>query len=129
MDDKFRGDGRVGRMSEPRIPHIDPLLTGLVKAAEITARTVHRRYRDATRKSRGSVLRPGADTPLWNELVRACAATLKRRGEKVRLARILGISRQRLHVLLVSRTACADAERTLQLMAWLQARRSGQEPA
>ena len=49
--------------------------------------------------------------------------------EKARLARILGMHRQRLHVLLVSKTAFADAERTLQLMAWLTDRHKGIDPA
>jgi hypothetical protein len=74
-------------------------------------------------------MRPGPDTPLWNELARACAGRLAKYGDKAKLARVLGVSRQRLHVLLVARTACADAERTLQLLAWLNARRQGRDPA
>lgn len=76
---------------------------------------------------RGWTLQPGADTPVWNELVRLAAPYLRKRGDKVKLARLLGLSRQRLHQLLVARTACADAERTLLLLAWVQARRSGRE--
>jgi len=48
---------------------------------------------------------------------------LRRRGDKVKLARLLGISRQRLNLLLKVRTACPDAERTLQLCEWLEHRR------
>jgi hypothetical protein len=116
-------------MSADRIPRIDPLAAGLVAAAELAAKAARRKYREATRRRIGAALKPGPDTPLWNELARACAANLTRYGEKARLARLLGISRQRLHVLLVSRSACADAERTLQLMTWLQARRNGDDPA
>lgn len=70
-------------------------------------------------------LRPGVDTPLWNALAAAVATQLRRRGEKSRLARFLGISRQRLHLLIVAKRAYPDAERALLLQLWLQAR-SGQ---
>ena len=79
------------------------------------------------RVRRGWTLKPGADTPVWNELVRQVAPYLRKRGTKVKLARLLGMPRQRLHQLLVARTACADAERTLLLLAWLQARRAGRD--
>jgi hypothetical protein len=59
--------------------------------------------------------------------VRQVAPLLRRRGSKVHLARILGISRQRLHVCLKARTGGLDAERTLLLLAWLAARRQGRE--
>jgi len=48
------------------------------------------------------------------------ATRLERRGAKVRLAPLLGISRQRLHLLIVARKAYPDAERALQLLLWLQ---------
>jgi len=108
---------------------IAPLTDTLIAAAEVTARAAHKKYREARRRRGYEALRPGSGTPLWNELVRACAANLTRYGEKAKLARILGVSRQRLHVLLVSRTACGDAERTLQLLAWLHARRQGRDLA
>ncbi len=79
------------------------------------------------RRKRGWTLQPGPDTPAWNELVRRVAPYLRKRGDKVRLARLLGLSRQRLHQLLVARTACADAERTLLLVGWLQAKSSGSD--
>lgn len=74
----------------------------------------------------GFALLPGPDTPLWNQLVRQVAPMLRKRGSKVRLARILGISRQRLHICLKARTGALDAERTLLLLAWLVAERRGQ---
>jgi hypothetical protein len=55
------------------------------------------------------------------------AAHLRKRGDKVKLARLLNLPRQRIHQLFVARTACADAERTLLLLAWLQAKREGRE--
>jgi hypothetical protein len=112
-----------------RLQRIAPLTDGLIAAAEITAKAARKKYREVTRRRGYEALRPGPDTPLWNELARACAQTLTRYGEKAKLARLVGMSRQRLHVLLVARTACADAERTLQLLAWLRARRRGRNPA
>ncbi len=115
--------------SAARLNRIAPLTDTLIAAAEATAKIAGKKYREAKRRRGYEALRPGGDTPLWNELVRACAASLGRYGEKAKLARVLGVSRQRLHVLLVARTACADAERTLQLLAWLQARRHGRDLA
>jgi len=68
-------------------------------------------------------LRPGVDTPLWNALAAAVEMQLRRRGAKSRLVRFLGISRQRLHLLIVAKHAYPDAERALLLQLWLQARR------
>lgn len=101
----------------------------LESAVGETAKVARRKYRESRRKRIGAALAPGPQTPLWNELARACEQQLSRYGEKARLARILGVSRQRVHLLLVAKSACADAERTLQLMAWLAARRRGADPA
>jgi hypothetical protein len=54
---------------------------------------------------------------------------LVRRGEKAKLARVLGLPRQRLHEFLLERRALPDAERTLLLLVWLQARRQGRDLA
>lgn len=64
-------------------------------------------------------LRPGPDTPLWNELVRQILPYLRRRGSKAQLARLLAVPRQRLQACFKARYACLDAERTLQLVGWL----------
>ena len=93
------------------------------------ARAARQKYREATRERRGSALHPGPDTPLWNELAAIAQKLLKRRGEKANLARYLGLPRQRVHLLLVAKTACPDAERALQLLAWVNARRAGRNPA
>ena len=112
----------------PRLKQLEPVLDAVVAAAEITARAARRKYRAIGRRGAYAALRPGPATPLWNELARACAQNLGRRGDKARLARLIGVPRQRLHLLLVARTACADAERTLRLLAWLQARKKGRDP-
>ena len=94
------------------------VLDGLLDAAEETARAT-KRFVYVRRRKRGLMLRPGLDTPLWNELAREVTRRLVRRGDKAQLARILGVPRQRIHVLLVSKTAYPDAERTLRLLEWL----------
>lgn len=110
----------------PRIRAFLEIIDWLVEAAaESARRSAAQRKRRAPK--RGLTLQPGPDTPLWNELVRQVAPLLRKRGSKVHLARILGISRQRLHVCLKARTAGLDAERTLLLLAWLAARRQGRE--
>ena len=113
----------------PRLRQLEPLTDALAAAAQAAAKAARHKYRKTARKRSFAALKPGPETPLWNELARACEAQLTRYGEKARLARILGVHRQRLHVLLVSKAACADAERTLQLMLWLAARRKGTDPA
>jgi hypothetical protein len=98
---------------------------GLAAAAGAVASEVGRKYKEWHYVPRGIIPPCGPQTPLWNELAATLHRLLRRRGDKVRLARYLGISRQRLHLLLVARTAYPDAERTLQLLVWLQARRRG----
>lgn len=122
-----RMDNSLGVLG-PRLSQLAPLTDPLIAAAEVTAAAARRKYRAIRRRKAGRPPRAGADTPLWNELARACAAQLTRYGEKAKLARLLGISRQRLHVLLVSRSACTDSERTLMLLAWLNARAHGKDP-
>jgi hypothetical protein len=101
----------------------------LVTGAQAAARVARQKYREATRVRRGSALHPGPDTPLWNELAATAQKLLTRRGEKAKLARYLGVPRQRVHLLLVAKTACPDAERALQLLAWVNARQAGSDPA
>ena len=72
-------------------------------------------------------MRPGAETPLWNALVKEVRAELRRRGDKVRLGRLLGLPRQRVHDFLVGHGRMPDAERTLLLMEWLVIARKHRE--
>lgn len=87
------------------------------------------RKRLAPRRRSGGTLRPGPATPLWNQLADQVRPLLKRRGEKAQLARLLGVHRQGVNEYFVSKTRMPDAERTLLLQAWLQARRPGKRPA
>lgn len=125
----FPGEYTGWSMKNSSLRRLEPLAQGLVSAAEATARAARKHYREHRQTARGTVLHPGTDTPLWNELARECVLELRRFGEKAKLARLLGITRQRVHLLLVSQNACPDAERTLQLLAWLQSRRRGGNPA
>lgn len=108
---------------------LDTLGTPTLAAARLAVRGAKKLRGTRPCARRGAVLRPGPETPRWNQLAAAVAKQLRRRGEKVRLARLLGISRQRLHLLLKARTACPDAERTLMLREWLDLRRRGIDPA
>ena len=105
-----------------RFWYVDLLDEGLVELARISARRVQKCLAARPRVRRWQSPRPGVDTPLWNALAKAVEAQLKRHGAKARLARLLGVSRQRLHLLIVAKSAYPDAERALLLQLWLQAR-------
>jgi len=112
-----------------RMRQLMPLADGLAAAARETAKAARKIYKTRPRQRRGATLRPGPSTPLWNELARAVELQLTRYGHKAKLARLLGVSRQRVHLYVVAKTACPDAERTLALLNWLNARRAGRDPA
>ncbi len=95
--------------------------------AEEQLQAAQKAYKKHVRVRRGSTLRPGAHTPLWNELAKHAAVELRRYGDKAKLGRYLGLPRQRVHQLIVERSAFPDAERTLLLLVWLQARLHGRE--
>jgi len=99
----------------------------LAEVAELAARRAMREVRHRFRKRQGSTLRPGPDTPLWNELVKQALPLLRKRGSKAQLARLLKLPRQRLQDCLKVKTAHLDAERTLLLMCWIAARQQGRE--
>lgn len=75
----------------------------------------------AARKAgaKGESLHPGARTPLWNALVEALRPLLAKRGAQARLARHLGLQRQAVNAFVTQRTRMPDAERTLQILAWM----------
>ena len=110
-----------------RMKQVMPLVDLLILAAEESAKSARAAYKERKRPRRGATLRPGPETPLWNELVVAAREQLGGYGDKARLARILGVPRQRVHQYLRAASACPDAERTLLLLAWVQARRSGRD--
>jgi hypothetical protein len=105
------------------------LAIALVEAAVKAARAAAASGPLRRRSRRGQTLKPGVDTPLWNALSAAVTAEFKRRGERVRLARVLGLPRQRLTEILRTRRHLPDAERALMLLVWLHARRHGRDLA
>ena len=109
----------------PRVEAIGLPAAFLLKIAESAikaelAEASARRRRKLRRP--GHTLRPGEETPYWNELVRAVRPHLRRRGSKSLLARHLGITRYRLYVCLTARRSLLDGERTLRLILWLASR-------
>jgi hypothetical protein len=106
----------------PRIRGWMELLDLLEKLAERHAAQRQARRRGPASGSRYRALKPGSQTPLWNELVALAVKRFWRRGDKTNLGRYLGLPRQRIHKLLVERSACPDAERTLLLLVWVRAR-------
>ena len=111
----------------PKLDFTFAVALGLVQVAQELTRVAHRQFERPPRK-RGSTLRPGPGSPTWNALVLAILPLMKVRGEKVKLSRILGIPRSRLHEYLKSKSAMPDAERTLLLILWLAQRRGGRSP-
>jgi hypothetical protein len=105
-----------------RLQQLYPLADALVFGAHAAQIAALKCWKNRRRRKRGETLRPGTATPLWNELAGAVEAAMTRRGDKARLARMLGVSRQRVHLLVVSKTASPDAERVLLLLAWLCSR-------
>jgi hypothetical protein len=106
------------------------LATALMAAASESVRASVKAYQRSRRPRQGETLKPGADTPLWNELVSAVRAQLTGRyGEKARLGRVLGLPRQRVNDFLKNDTYLPDAERALLLLVWLQLRRQGHDLA
>ena len=107
------------------------LALALFDAAAVAARTAARagKLKFAPRARRGATVRPGSATPLWNEVMKLAQPLLGKRGEKAKLARLLGVPRQRVHEYLKSKSACPDGERTLLLLCWVAAQRQGREIA
>jgi transcriptional regulator with XRE-family HTH domain len=112
----------------PRIQLWLDLSGALAEAAEAAARQIRTQLRP---RRRGAFLvrRPGIESPLWNAFVPLLRTALKPYGSKARLARYLGIPRQRLNDYLNGRTRLPDAELTLRMLHWLAEIRGGRNPA
>jgi len=77
----------------------------------------------------GRTLRPGKQTPLWNQLRTQLRPHLRQYGQQVNLGRMLGLPRQQINAFVTSGRRMPDAERTLQLLVWLLAVREGRRPS
>jgi len=107
------------------------LAEAILGAAAEMAKQTPKAYRIAPRhRSRrgGGTLRPGKETPLWNELRVQLQPYLRQYGRQVNLGRMLGLPRQRINAFVTAGEQMPDAERTLQLLAWLMAMRQGKAP-
>jgi hypothetical protein len=72
-------------------------------------------------------LRPGNNTPMWNLCCVVLKNELRPHGSKVRLARYLGIPKQRISDFLAGRRRMPDAEITLRMIHWVAAKRAGMD--
>jgi hypothetical protein len=90
-----------------------------VKRAQISLR--RRRGRS------GHARMPGADSPMWNLFAAELRDALRPHGSKVRLARYLGIPKQRVTDFLTGRRRMPDAELTLRLLHWLSEQHRGRD--
>jgi len=101
-------------------PRVDPLADMLLILGEAAVSAVQDASRQRERELSGKnhTLRPGPETPRWNQLVDLMQPLLARRGAKALLARELGLPRQRVHEFFVGRTRLPDAERALAICIW-----------
>lgn len=101
----------------------------VIKAAARMARDSSKAFRVSRQPKDGLTLRPGRETPLWNSLRAQIRPRLKQHGAQASLARLLGLQRQQINAFITTGTRMPDAERTLQLLAWLMAQREPRPPA
>ena len=114
----------------PRELELPAALADLIVAAAVAmARYSRQAYQIRHRPRRGATLRPGRETPLWNELRAQLRPYLVKYGDQANLGRLLGLPRQRINAFVTGGREMPDAERTLQLLAWLLAVRNGRRPA
>lgn len=81
------------------------------------------------RTGRSCTVRPGKQTPLWNQLRAQLRPKLRRYGQQVNLGRMLGLPRQQINAFVTGGGRMPDAERTLQLLLWLVAVHQGRRPS
>ena len=98
----------------------------LVEGARIAAKQAKQKLK---RKRKGSYLskHPGEETPMWNTCVGLLQQELKPRGSKVRLARYLGVPKQRITDYVTNGSRMPDAETLLRMLHWLAEKRAGQD--
>lgn len=113
---KFYSEILMGKLSE-----------AAAFAAEAAARQAMRKLRP--RRTKTQSRQPGADSPMWN-LVRAeLRDALREHGAKTRLARHLGLPKQRLTDFTSGNRRIPDGETTLRILHWLHERAAGRDPS
>ncbi len=107
------------------------LVEGFLELSLAAAREAAKQIKTRRRRSkppRGATLKPGPQTPLWNHLRELIIFHTARRGEKAKLARELGVPRQRIYEYLRAGSTMPDAEKTLFLICWASAKATHQDP-
>lgn len=102
----------------------------LSDAFALAADTGVRRLHNAIHRRRQTVglsRHPGSDTPMWNVCIALLRKELKPYGSKVRLARYLGVPRQRINDFLTGKSRLPDAELTLRMIHWLTTEKDGRD--
>lgn len=112
MTNNGLGLGRYGSALEIAGVVVESLIEASRKVASEKAR-------GTGRSKGGRAASEAAEGALWASLVGRVKPLLEKRGEKAKLGRELGVSRQQIHAYFKSRTAAPDAERTLRLIVWL----------
>lgn len=112
MTNNGAGLGRYGVAIELAGAFVESLI-------EASRKVAAEKGRGAGRAKGGRAASEAADGALWSSLVVRVTPLLEKRGEKAKLGRELGVSRQQIHAYFKSRTAAPDAERTLRLIVWL----------
>ncbi len=104
------------------------VLVALGEAATAIVSDAQQKFRARGLSEVGRTLRPGKGTPLWNTLREQLKPYLKKRGSQAELGRHLNLPRQQINAFLAG-SRMPDAERTLELMAWLMAKRAERDSA
>jgi hypothetical protein len=102
-------------------------LGGLLYDAAEKAATESAKALRPRRQGSYTTRKPGVDTPMWDVCASLLRDELKSYGSQARLARYLGVPRQRLHNFLKGRSRLPDAEVTLQMLNWLAQKRAGRD--
>lgn len=121
--------GDTLRLMVPVHPRIDFWLEvagGLSEAAVAGFHSAQRQLR--TRHPGGHARKPGEATPMWNAIAPLLTQELKSYGSRARLARYLGVPRQRMSDFLLGQRL-PDAETALRMLHWLAERRVGRDPS
>ncbi|MBC8009006.1 MAG: hypothetical protein H7067_02790 [Burkholderiales bacterium] len=97
-------------------------------AARATFRSIDRRrgHRRLTGPPKTATASP---TPMWDSLAAELKTALQVHGAKARLARHLGVPRQRVTDFVQGRRRLPDGELTLRLLHWLAETRAGRDPS
>ncbi|MFH1497744.1 MAG: hypothetical protein ABII82_07945 [Verrucomicrobiota bacterium] len=101
--------------------------TVAVFAAEAGARQAVKRL--GPRRHKLQSRQPGPETPMWNLLQTQLREALREHGAKTRLARHLGVPKQRLSDFTTGNRRLPDGETVLRILHWLGERAEGRDPA